>query len=80
MIVTGVYYDVDSDQSSASCPPRHLDPGERGESSGRTLPAAFAHLVDKDLVENYLAKRKEVSVVDLEEALLRDGIGKKPLN
>ena len=78
--MTGVYYDVDPDQSSANRPPRHLDPGERGVSSGRTLPAAFAHLVDRDPVENYPAKRKEASVVNWEEALLRDGVGKKPLN
>lgn len=42
------------------------------------LPAAFAHLVGKGLVENYPAKREEASAVNLEDALLKDKIGKKP--
>ena len=73
--MTVLYYD----QPSANRPPRHLDPGERDVSSGRMLPAVFAHLVGKGLVENCPSK-KEASVVNLEDALLKDKIGKKPHN
>jgi len=41
-------------------------------SSGRTLPAASAHLVGEDPVEIDPAEEKGAFAVNLEEALLRD--------
>jgi len=74
MIAAGLRYDVDLewDQFAVDCQPLHLDPGERGVSSGRALLGGFAHLVDEDLVEDYQAKGKEALMENVEEALPRD--------
>ena len=58
--------------------PHHLDPGERGMSSGRTPWGALAHLVDEDLGECYQARK--VLTVDVEGALLRDKMLDEPLD
>ena len=76
MIAAGQDYDVDleRDRFALDHSLRHLDPGERGVSSGRTLWAAFAHLVGEDFVVGYPTKGKEVLVASSREALLKDKV------
>jgi len=45
--------------------PRHLDPGGRGVSCGRTLLVTFPHLVvGEDHAEGSLTKEKEASAAN----------------
>lgn len=76
MIITRLHCDVDLewDRFSVGHPPHHLDPGEKGMSSGRTPLGASAYLVVEDLGEIGPAKEREASTASGEGALSRDKI------
>lgn len=69
-----MHYDADLgwDRFALGRPLPHLDPDEKGKSSGRTSLRASAHLAVEDLDEDHPTKEKEALAVGAEGALLRD--------